>query len=115
MKIFLTAIVVMLSNFLLAQDSTKCSCIRTFSIRYPKKAEENKISGQVIIEMDRDENCMLSNPIVKKGLDFGCDEEAIRIVKLQIAFYNDCTQRCKMNKGCSKGKINQPVTFQLNE
>ena len=83
-------ILITITNKLLAQDSTKCKCSQTltYKLNYPKKAEENKISGQVIIEIDRENTCILSNPAIKKRLGYGCDEEALRIVKLFISSYN---------------------------
>jgi hypothetical protein len=65
---------------------------------YPKKAEENRISGQVIIEVDVDEDCIFYNPIIIKGIGHGCDEEALRVTQREIEFYNDCTRKCKSRK-----------------
>ena len=86
-----------------------------FTLRYPKKAEENKISGQVLIEIDKDEYGIFSNPVIKKSLGFGCDEEALRIAKLQIEFHNDCLRKCNGAKCCTAGKIIQSIAFQLTE
>lgn len=49
--------------------------------RYPSEAIENNIEGRVIISFFVDENGQLSDFQVKKSLGYGCDEEAIRLLK----------------------------------
>ena len=49
--------------------------------RYPSEAIENDISGRVIISFFVDANGQLSDFQVKKSLGYGCDEEAIRLLK----------------------------------
>jgi hypothetical protein len=71
---------------------------------------ENSISGVVIVEMDRDEHCMLSNPRVVKGIGYGCDEEALRMVKEFIVGLNKCNIN-KNNLDCKKGTTTQRITF----
>jgi len=51
------------------------------NMRYPKEAEENEISGRVIISFFVDRNGQLSDFQVKKSLGYGCDEEAIRMLR----------------------------------
>lgn len=115
MKPLLTAIFILFIGQLSAQDTVKCTCSKVFKFSqvYPKKAEENKISGQVVIEMDRDSLCLLSNPTVIRGLGYGCDEEAIRIIKLWIAFHNYCTLERRRFMNCTKAKVSQIITFDL--
>jgi len=52
------------------------------SLRYPAKARENNTQGKVIIAFKIDENGTVSNYRIKKGIGDGCDEEALRCVKL---------------------------------
>ena len=103
-----------LSTNLLSQDSTACKCSFTTLPKYPKKAEENKISGTVIIEMDIAEDGSFSNPVVRKGVGYGCDEEALRIASLFIHHMNQCNERCSKKKG-KRGKILQPIKFETPE
>jgi TonB family protein len=49
---------------------------------YPEKALVNKIQGTVAVVIDIDENGFVTKEQVKKGIGYGCDEEAIRICKL---------------------------------
>ncbi len=50
-------------------------------ISYPKNAKENKIEGAVELSYIVDKTGEISEVTVLKGLGFGCDEEAIRIMK----------------------------------
>lgn len=51
------------------------------SIQYPEQAKENGISGRVYITFTIDSNGKASNHRVTKGIGFGCDEEALRVVE----------------------------------
>src|SRR5690349_13436050 len=96
-----------------AQDSTICACHNTVRLKYSKKAEENRISGKVLIEVDVDSFCLFSNPVIKKGLGYGCDEEALKQVRGLIEGYNACRRKCQLRSRCTAGKFIQTVTFQL--
>jgi protein TonB len=52
------------------------------SINYPQQAVEAGISGMVIVNFVIDEEGNLEKCSIVKGLGFGCDEEALRVVKL---------------------------------
>ena len=54
----------------------------TENLHYPETALEAKVEGSVIVEYDILDNGAVSNPRVLKGLGYGCDEEAIRVVNL---------------------------------
>src|SRR3954462_12587600 len=112
MKFFVIFFCTFLVHRSFAQDSTICSCkymIR--SVQYPKKAEENKISGIVIIEWDVSEDGLWSNPLVKKSLGYGCDEEALKFTRSEIESYNRCRQNCKPRKG-EKTKMSRSFNFE---
>lgn len=51
------------------------------NLRYPKEAQERGIEGIVIVEFEYNINGEVLRTKVKKGLGYGCDEEAERIVK----------------------------------
>ncbi len=51
------------------------------NIRYPKAALDRKIEGKVKIIFYVEPNGSLTNFEVKKSLGYGCDEEAIRLIK----------------------------------
>lgn len=52
------------------------------NIRYPAKAREDNIQGSVFIAFTVDSVGMVSNFRVKKSIGGGCDEEALRVVKM---------------------------------
>lgn len=51
------------------------------NLRMPAQAIENKISGEVVLEFTVNPDGSLSNFKVIKSLGYGCDEEAIRLLK----------------------------------
>ena len=48
---------------------------------YPEKALENRIKGKVTLEFMVFSDGSISEPLVLKSLGYGCDEEAIRLIK----------------------------------
>ena len=50
------------------------------SLRYPQQAIDNQISGIVTMEITINEIGQISNIVVKEGLGYGCDEEAVRLI-----------------------------------
>ena len=52
------------------------------NMTYPKEALEKKIEGDVIVKYKVSDNGEVFDPVIEKSLGFGCDEEAIRLVKL---------------------------------
>lgn len=55
--------------------------IRT-RLQYPEEAIKNKIEGAVAIEYNVDVFGNVMEAKIKHGIGYGCDEEAIRLVKL---------------------------------
>jgi hypothetical protein len=93
---------------LTATAQYKDSCSYVVTLKYPEKAIENNISGEVIVELDQDKNGILSNPVVIKGIGYGCDEEALRVVKMKISGINKCEIRYRPPV---KGKTKMVVNF----
>ena len=52
------------------------------NLQYPKEAAEAGIEGSVIVGYDITDNGEVQNVHIIKGLGFGCDEEAIRVIGL---------------------------------
>lgn len=52
------------------------------NLRYPKEALTNRIEGVVYMEYDIDNKGTVVATRVLKGLGYGCDEEAARVVKM---------------------------------
>lgn len=80
------------------------------NIQYPKEAIENKVEGVCIVQYDIDVKGNVLNPKVLSGVGYGCDEEAIRLVKLlkfevpkqiyklKVTFHKTTHIRFKLNK-----------------
>jgi len=51
------------------------------NLKYPKEARENNIHGSVVITVVVREDGSLVNIEVKQSLGFGCDQEAIRLIR----------------------------------
>lgn len=51
-------------------------------LRYPAEALEQKVEGTVFIKYDIDYQGNVVDARVMTGLGFGCDEEAVRLVKM---------------------------------
>ncbi len=51
-------------------------------IHYPELARENKVEGLVVVQFIIDEKGKISNVTVLRGIGGGCDEEAIRVIKV---------------------------------
>lgn len=51
-------------------------------IEYPEMARRAGVQGQVMIQFVVNEDGSVSDPVVLRGIGGGCDEEAIRVVKL---------------------------------
>ncbi len=80
------------------------------ALRYPVKARENKTQGKVYIGFIVEKNGSLTDFKVIKGIGNGCDEEAIRVLKLSPAW----------KPGMAEGKpvrtsYVQPITYQIAE
>jgi protein TonB len=54
----------------------------TENLRYPDAAMVAKVEGSVIVEYDISDDGVVLNPHVLKGLGYGCDEEAVRLIGL---------------------------------
>ncbi len=52
------------------------------NLKYPKEAIAHKIEGGVLVDYVVNDNGEVTAASVRKGLGYGCDEEAIRLVKL---------------------------------
>ena len=51
-------------------------------VRYPQAAKEQKIEGSVTVRYSLDYTGAVVDAKIKRGLGYGCDEEALRVVRL---------------------------------
>lgn len=78
-------------------------------IIYPKEALKNNIQGRVIVKSINSSNGDVQDVEVVKGLGYGCDEEARRVVlesKWKPYYIND---------SCSNYKVLVPLLFKINK
>lgn len=76
---------------------------------YPKTAKTNKIAGTVYVSFIVEPNGSLTNIVILKGLGYGRDEEAMRLVSIMpqwspATIKNDPV-RCIFNLPIRFGKI----------
>ncbi len=77
------------------------------NLRYPKDAILNKIEGKVFIKYEVNDIGVIHSVTVTSGIGYGCDKEAIRIVKL-------LQYPSKINKGVrTNTKLKISIDFQL--
>lgn len=50
-------------------------------VYYPDSAAKSKITGKVLMSFLIDTTGQVSNPVILKSVGYGCDEEAVRVVK----------------------------------
>lgn len=72
-------------------DTIDCTFISMLNhiksnLKYPEKAVEVSAQGPVVVQFVIDPQGMVTNPTVMKGLGYGCDEEAIRVISLMPAW-----------------------------
>jgi len=79
------------------------------NLTYPEKARENGISGTVFVSFKVDEKGNVSDVKVLRGIGGGCDEEAVRLIKLT----NGKWKAGKQNGKAVKVLMNMPITFSL--
>lgn len=80
------------------------------NLTYPKKAAEMGISGKVFVQFEVDEKGNINNVKVIRGIGGGCDEEAIRIIKL-MGKWNPAKQSGKP----VMSKFTIPIIFTLKK
>ena len=77
------------------------------TIEYPKLAIEKSVEGTVIIEFVVETNGYITNIAIKQGVNTGCTEEAIRLIK------ETKWQPAILNSKLVRYKTNYPITFSL--
>jgi Ca-activated chloride channel family protein len=78
-------------------------------LHYPELAKKNGISGTVYLSFTVDKKGNVSNIHVIKGIGGGCDEEAVRIIKLTSGKWKSGT----VNGKPASVKMTVPVNFKL--
>jgi TonB family protein len=95
------------------KDSVDCTFAKVVShiktnLKYPEEAVKNKVQGQVVTEFVVDTNGTIIDPIIKKGIGSGCDEEALRVLMLMPPWIPGSQDGQPV-----KVKMVLPIVFQL--
>ena len=90
-------------------DGARLSFLRS-NIKYPQSAREIGIQGTVYVEFVVEKDGSISNVSIIRGIGGGCDEEAVRVVKMMP----------KWNRGKQRGKevrvsFKMPIKFTLQD
>ena len=79
------------------------------TLQYPQEAREQEVHGKVFVEFVVNEQGYLTNALTKKGIGFGCDEEAVRAVIASPKW-----EPAKQEGVVVKQRIVLPITFSLS-
>ena len=80
------------------------------NLKYPAAAARANVEGRVFIQFVVDKTGLVKDSKILKGLGFGCNEEALRIMKLMPRW-----KPGKQNGKTVAVRFNLPIQFQLKE
>lgn len=80
------------------------------NIRYPESAQQNGISGRVVVKCIIEKDGSIRGPVVVKGVDRDLDQEAIRVVKSMPKWIP-----AKNNGEPVRSYYSIPITFRLRD
>lgn len=80
------------------------------NIKYPTVAKENGVSGKVYVSFIVEKDGLISDITILRGIGAGCDEEAIRVIKM-MPKWKPGTQRGQ----AVRVQYNVPIKFTLDE
>jgi protein TonB len=80
------------------------------TMRYPRQALDNEMSGRVMVSFIIEKDGHLSNIHVERGPGYGMDEEAARVLKLAKPWIPG-----RQNGNPVRVKLTLPVNFTFSE
>ena len=80
------------------------------NMRYPQQAIDAKAQGKVFLSFVVEKDGHISDIVVERGIGFGLDAEAVRVLKLAPAWKPGI-----QNGHSVRVKFTMPITFQLND
>jgi protein TonB len=81
------------------------------NLKYPQQAKENGMEGRVYVGFIIRIDGSITDTKIARGIGYGCDEEAIRLIKLMSTHWLPGKQNGKL----VNTKYIQPITFQIPE
>lgn len=96
------------------------------NLKYPEDALTNKIEGTVMVDFDIDVYGEVIATKVKHGIGYGCDEEAVRLVKLlkyskrkyqgiRVVFHNSIGIHFRIHEASKPLPEQQTLTYTYTE
>jgi len=80
------------------------------NLKYPAAAQRANVSGRVYVQFVVNTDGSIQDVQVLKSVGFGCDEEAVRVIK-SVPRWNPGKQSGR----AVRSRFTQPITFQLSE
>jgi protein TonB len=78
------------------------------NLRYPSMAQDNDVQGKVFLSFVVEKDGSITDVKVLKGIGYGCDEEAIKVIKKSPLW------KAGMNKGIPvRVRYNMPISFTM--
>ncbi len=77
------------------------------NLQYPEEALQNRIEGDVHITYEVNDNGEVLNPLVRHGIGYGCDQEALRLIGL-LKFPKTTNRGVRV-----KSRFNTRIPFRL--
>lgn len=77
------------------------------NLRYPEEALLKHVEGDVHITYEVNDNGQVLNPVVKHGLGYGCDHEALRLISL-LTFAKTSNRGVRV-----KSRFNTRIPFRI--
>ena len=80
------------------------------NLRYPYMAQDAAIQGKVYISFVIEKDGSVSDVSLVKGIGYGCDEEALRVIKKSPKW-----KPGKQNKQTVRVRYNMPINYTINQ
>lgn len=80
------------------------------NLKYPKQAKENGVEGHVLLNFIVESDGSISDVLLQKGIGYGCDEEAIRLIEQSSPWISG-----KINDKPVRVQFILPITFKFDE
>ena len=80
------------------------------NLRYPYSAQDNSIQGKVYLSFVVERDGSISDVKVVKGIGYGCDDEAVRVIKKSPKW-----KAGQQNKQTVRVRYNMPINYTLTQ
>lgn len=77
------------------------------NLKYPEEALNNRIEGDVFITYEVNDNGKVLDPVLRHGIGYGCDEEALRLIGI-LTFSGSSNRGVRV-----RSRFNTRIPFRL--